>query len=75
MRFQDDCKVRKNRQGRQERQGEERLETSGLSSPHLFFLAILAHLAVQKIDFAILLPWGFPLALDHCQHVGKAKMA
>jgi len=37
----------KNRQGRQ--------ETSGLSSSLLFFLALLAHLAVQKIDFAILL--------------------
>jgi len=41
----------KNRQGRQERQ------TSGLSSSLLFFLALLAHLAVQKIDFAILLGW------------------
>jgi len=42
----------KNRQGRQDRQEEERLETSGLSSSLLFFLA---HLVVQKIDFAILL--------------------
>jgi len=39
---------------RQERQEEERLETSGLSSSLLVFLALLA---VQKIDFAILPRW------------------
>jgi len=43
----------KNRQGRQERQAEKKDKKQAVY-PLCFFL-FLAHLAVQKIDFAILL--------------------
>jgi len=44
-----------NRQGRQGRQGTSCKKTAVFLRIFLFSLAILAHLAVQKIDFAILL--------------------
>jgi len=57
--MQDDCKVRKNRQGHQERQGTK-YKNSYFHRFLLFFLGDLGALGGSKIDFAILLDakWG-----------------
>jgi len=54
---QGDCKVRKNRQGRQERQGNE-VKNSYFHRLVLFFLGDLGALGGSKIDFAIALRIG-----------------
>jgi len=50
----EDCKVRKNRQGRQERQGNE-VKNNYFHRLVLFFLGDLGALGGSKIDFAVLL--------------------